>query len=105
DTPRSGQFGDALRSALRPRLEPEGIAVMMVECLGSCRRPGAVAFDAPDKARIRVSDLNSQDATALVRAALEYSRGKYDAGPAAFPPGLRQKVSAVAPKHGSRRSA
>ena len=100
DTPQSGAFGLELRAAVRSKLAGNGINVMMVQCLGSCRRPCAVAFDAPEKARIRFSDLVLQDAGVLIQAALQYAqftdvlRDHH-----AFPKTLQSRISAIAPKY------
>ena len=88
-----------MRAALRRELAGKGINIMLVQCLGSCRRPCAVAFDAPDKARIRFSDIVVQDANLLVEAAYRYVQ--FGVGPTdrtAFPMALQSKISAIAPK-------
>lgn len=72
---------------------------MMVQCLGSCRRPCAVAFDAPEKARIRFSGLAVQDADKLVQAAFQYAQCNAELpSHSAFPLALQSSISAIAPK-------
>lgn len=100
DTPQSGTFGLQLRAAVSSKLAGSGINIMMVQCLGSCLTPCAVAFDAPDKARIRFSDLAVQDADVLSQAAFQYAQFNA-AVPSrnAFPMALQSRISAIAPKY------
>jgi predicted metal-binding protein len=100
DTPQSGTFGLELRAAIRSKLADNGISIMMVQCLGSCRRPCAVAFDAPYKARVRFSDLAVQDSGLLIQAALQYAQfNAVSPSHEAFPKVLQSRISAIAPKH------
>ncbi|WP_370551994.1 DUF1636 family protein [Haliea sp. E1-2-M8] len=100
DTPQSGTFGLELRAELRTRLADDGPSIMMVQCLGSCRKPCGVAFDAPNKARIRLSDIAVQDAGLLTQAARNYVHfGTALSSLNVFPMALRSRISAIAPKH------
>jgi predicted metal-binding protein len=99
DTPDTGKFGIALREALKDKLSAEATEIMMVQCLGGCRKPGNVAFDAPDKVRIRLSEVTLQDADWLLTAVRQYARaGDRLPGIEAVPPALQLKVSSLAPK-------
>ena len=95
----SGSFGPAVADRLRGELNKRGVAVLMVTCLGSCKTPGAVALDAPDKDRLRVSDLCTADVEPLlnlVDAYLASPTGLLD--PQHFPSSLRSRISAISPK-------
>lgn len=105
DGPDTGKFGQAMREALGAELAAESIEVMMVHCLGGCRKPGNLAFDSPDKVRIRLSDISLQDAEWIIVTARQYIHAD---GPSAsiavVPSALQCKVTALAPKltHGRR---
>lgn len=104
DTAETGKFGIALRQILEDELSGEHIEIMMVQCLGSCRNPGNVAFDAPDKPRIRISDVTPRDADWLLCAASTYVRaGDRLSSTEMFPPALQLKISALAPKQAHAR--
>ena len=99
DTSETGQFGIELREALANELSGEAIQIMMVQCLGGCRKPGNVAFDAPDKVRIRLSDVTLKDANWLLNSALSYVRaGARLPSTDLFPQALQGKISAFSPK-------
>ena len=66
--PASGNFGDNLHARLETRLKARGVGLIVVTCLGSCKRPGVIAFDSPDKARVRFSGLAIEDAEPIVSA-------------------------------------
>jgi predicted metal-binding protein len=102
DQPRSGEPGLALYNEMKETLTSQGMTVMMVHCLGSCRKPCAVAFDAPEKPRVRLSGLNEADAANLIDAALEYQQAvSDDVRITMFPAELRGHVTAISPKRRS----
>ena len=99
DMPDTGKFGTALREALKEALSADAIEIMMVHCLGGCHRPGNLSFDAPDKVRIRLSDVTVQDTEWLLAAVREYARpGDRSPGIEIIPPSLQFKVTALSPK-------
>jgi predicted metal-binding protein len=104
DRPRSGELGLALYNEIKERLTSQGMTVMMVHCLGSCRTPCAVALDAPAKPRVRLSGLKDVNAADLIDAALEYREAaSNDVTVATLPALLRRHVTAISPKR--KRSA
>lgn len=72
--------------------------LLLVECVGGCPKPCAVAFDAPGKWRIRFSTLTADHAEDVV-AALQLYESSADGYLAeeALPPGLRGHISARSP--------
>ncbi|MEX2497206.1 MAG: DUF1636 family protein [Woeseia sp.] len=99
DTTETGNFGIALHELLKNELSGKAIEIMMVQCLGSCRMPGNVAFEAPDKTRIRLSGITLQDADWLLCAASNYVRtGDRLPDTELLPHALQLKISALAPK-------
>jgi predicted metal-binding protein len=91
-----------LRQSLREFLTEAGTTqewqLLLVECVGGCPKPCAVAFDAPGKWRIRFSTLTADDAEDLV-SALHLYEGSADGylTDEALPPGLRGHISARSP--------
>ena len=99
DLPNSGEVGRALYDGVREKLIRQGMTVMMVHCLGSCRAPCAVALDAPAKSRIRLSGLKDVNTADLVNAALAYREAaSNDVTVAALPAVLQRHVTAISPK-------
>ncbi|MFM0351766.1 DUF1636 family protein, partial [Paraburkholderia sp. RL17-347-BIC-D] len=104
DRPHTHELGLALYNKLKERLTSQGMTVMMVHCLGSCRTPCAVALDAPAKPRVRLSGLKDVNAADLINAALEYREAASgDVTVAMLPALLQRHVSAISPKR--KRSA
>jgi predicted metal-binding protein len=103
DRPHSGELGLALYNEIKERLTSQGMTVMMVHCLGSCRTPCAVALDAPAKPRVRLSGLKDVNAADLMNAALEYREAASgDVTVTMLPALLQGHVTAISPKR--RRS-
>lgn len=104
DTAQSGAFGVELKARIRDSLDNKKISILMVQCLGSCRSPCAVALDGPGKARIRFSSLTVEDAGALVQAALRYEQSDAaNPSPQTLPVALQARISAIAPKYRSAK--
>ena len=104
DRPHSGEVGRALYNGVKEQLIRQGMTVMMVHCLGSCRTPCAVALDAPAKPRVRLSGLKDVNAADLINAALDYREAASgDVTVATLPAVLQRHVTAISPKR--RRSA
>ncbi|MFK4448099.1 putative metal-binding protein [Caballeronia udeis] len=104
DRPHTGAAGLFLYNEIKERLTGQGMTVMMVHCLGSCRMPCGVALDAPTKPRVRLSGLKDVDAADLIDAALEYKQtASEDVGVTTFPAALQGHVTAISPKR--KRSA
>lgn len=99
DRPHSGEVGLALYSEIKEQLTRQGMTVMLVHCLGSCRMPCAVALDAPAKPRVRLSGLNNVNAPDLIDAALEYRQAASgEVSVTTLPPPLQRHVTAISPK-------
>jgi predicted metal-binding protein len=99
DDPASGNFGHALYARLETRLKARGIGLLLVNCLGSCKRPGAIALDSPDKARVRFSGLAIEDADPIVSAIDAYVIcSKVVPAIQAASPSLVSRISAISPK-------
>jgi predicted metal-binding protein len=99
DRPHSGEMGLVLYNEIKERLTSQGVTVMMVHCLGSCRTPCAVALDAPAKPRVRLSGLGNGNAADLINAALEYREAALgDVTVATIPALLQRHVTAISPK-------
>jgi predicted metal-binding protein len=104
DGPHSGEQGLALYNEIKERLTSQGMTVMLVHCLGSCRTPCAVALDAPAKPRVRLSGLKDVNALDLIDAALGYRQAASDdVSVMTLPAMLQQHVTAISPKR--KRSA
>lgn len=99
EKPGSGGIGHAIYSEIKDPLTCNGVTVMMVHCLGSCRTPCAVALDSPVKPRVRLSGLNAVNAGDLVEAALNYRHAtSEDVSVSMLPGALRRYVTAISPK-------
>jgi predicted metal-binding protein len=73
--------------------------MLMVTCLGSCKEPGAIALDSPQKDRLRFSRLDAGDIAPVVAAVDVYratSTGHIDLDN--LPLSLRARLNAVSPK-------
>lgn len=79
---------------------PEGFELRLVECLGACPWPYAVAFNAPEKWRVRLTGLAPRHAADVVRAAHAY-RACPDGYlvDADLPSDLRGHITARSPMH------
>ncbi|MFC0284558.1 DUF1636 family protein [Camelimonas abortus] len=66
--------GRALAAALEERLAGGGVPVEPVHCFAICRRPCAVALQAPGKWAVLAAGLSLDDLDAIVAAALTYAR-------------------------------
>jgi predicted metal-binding protein len=99
DTSQSGTLGLALYNEIKERLTSQGMTVMMVHCLGSCRKPCAAAFDAPEKPRVRFSGLKDANAADLIDAAQKYQQTPSDdVSVTTLPAALQGHVTAISPK-------
>jgi len=99
DLPHSGAVGLSLYNEIKERLTSQGMTVMMVHCLGSCRTPCAVALDAPAKPRVRLSGLKDVNGADLIEAALEYQQAASDdVSVTTLPAALQGHVTAISPK-------
>lgn len=95
----SGSFAREMAPLLNRVLHVCRIRILLVTCLGSCRNPGALAFDSPGKHRLRLSGLRSEQVEAIVSAVDAYcasSTGEIDLDTHAR--ALRNHLSAVSPK-------
>ncbi|HWA44252.1 MAG TPA: DUF1636 domain-containing protein [Hypericibacter adhaerens] len=100
--PRGGAPETGLRERLRALIAGSpiatGLQLLMVECVGSCPRPCAVAFDAPGKWRLRFGGLTPRHAEDVVEALRLYKESESgNLSDAALPYGLRGHVSARSP--------
>ncbi len=106
-----GENPDGMAAELRSALLADrhlggGIDVMMVQCLGACRRPCAAALSAPGKWRLRFEDLSPRilpdfiAATRAYEATLDGRLGDRD-----LLPSLRERLGALAPPPASPRRA
>jgi predicted metal-binding protein len=99
EQPHSGAVGLSLYNEIKEKLTSQGMTVMMVHCLGSCRKPCGVALDAPAKPRVRLSGLKEQNAADLINAALEYQQAApEDVSVTTLPALLQRHVTAISPK-------
>jgi len=90
---------DCLRAMAEDGGAPEGWRLLTVECLGGCPNPSAVAFDAPDKWRIRLTGLTVANAADVLIAARAYAAtADGQITDAMLPPSLRGHISARSPK-------
>jgi len=95
-----------LRSALLADRHLTGeIDIMMVHCLGACRRPCAAALSAPGKWRLRFEDLSPPVLSDFIAATKAYKATRdglpEDCG---LPPSLRERLGAQAPPAALRRA-
>jgi predicted metal-binding protein len=99
--PRGGIPETGLRERLRALLADtaaSALQLLLVECVGSCPRPCAVAFDAPGKWRIRLSGLTPAHADDIVTALRSYAGSADGSLPnESLPAGLRGHISARSP--------
>lgn len=97
--PNSGTFGRTLVRELTDSLFIGHVSLLMVACLGACRQPGAVAFDAPHKARLRFAGLDANQTSELVAAIDAYITATPDSVAQLLSPVMRTHLSAVSPKY------
>ena len=106
--PRPDAVKEGLLVELRARTEdlPEGFEMRVVECLGGCPWPHAVAFNAPDKWRVRLTGLAPLRAADVMRAAHAY-RASHDGYlvDADLPSDLRGHITARSPVRPRRADA
>jgi predicted metal-binding protein len=96
-----------LRSALLADQHLTGeIHIMMVQCLGACRRPCAAALSAPGKWRLRFEGLAPPILSDFIAATKAYKATRdgllEDCG---LPPSLRERLGARAPPAASRQTS
>jgi predicted metal-binding protein len=70
DRHRTGQFSRDLTEAIAA--DGRDIATRKVQCLGGCPDDGVAAVDGPGMARVRFTGLTSEDASAVITAALAH---------------------------------
>jgi predicted metal-binding protein len=101
-----GGLPERVRALAEAGALPAGFDILTVECLGGCQQPSAAAFDAPDKWRIRLTQLAAEDAGDLMLAAHAYA-GLPDGAltDEILPPRLRGRISARSPKRPGRSTA
>lgn len=100
DRQRSGTFGQALKDAVINH--PDDIPVRSVTCLAGCPDDGVVALDGPTKFRVRFTGLSSNDAPAVIAAALAHA-GSLTGDPTdwAVPPEIADRIGSITSKrHG-----
>ncbi len=101
-----GGLPERIRDLVQAGPGLDGYQILTVECLGGCKQPLAVVFDAPEKWRIRFTQLMAYDAGDLLTAAEAYAESSDgDLPDAVLPERLRGKISARSPKHPNRAAA
>jgi predicted metal-binding protein len=101
-----GGLPERVRELVQAGPALDGYQILTVECLGGCKQPLAAVLDAPDKWRIRFTQLMAYDAGDLLTAARAYAVcPDGDLPDAALPERLRGKISARSPKHPNRAVA
>jgi len=92
------ELRDHLRGLLADAGATQDWQLLLVECVGGCPKPCAVAFDAPGKWRIRLGGLTLEDADDIISVLHLYERSAdgYLADEV-LPPGLRGHISARSP--------
>ena len=105
--PEKGGLPESVRDLVqRSGQGLDDFQLLTVECLGGCRQPSAAVLDAPEKWRIRLTNLVANDAAALLVAARSYAASlDGDLPDAALPESLRGHISARSPKHPNRAIA
>ena len=96
-----------LRAALFADRQLTGeIDVLMVQCLGACRRPCAAALSAPGKWRLRFEDLSPGVVSDFIAATRVYQATRDGRiGDRDLLPSLRERLGALAPPPAAPRRA
>lgn len=104
--PRAQAAKNDMIGRLRDLPIPSGMRVLSVECLGGCPWPSAVALNAPDKWRLRLTRLRVTQAGDLLHAARVYlDSADGNLADDHLPPSLRGHISARSPCHPKRSDA
>ena len=97
DRRSTGQFGRELAAAVTAA--GADVPVRNVQCLGGCPDDGVVAVDGPGLTRVRFTHLTSDDAPAVVKAALAHQASATgDPGDWAVPDELTSRISSITTK-------
>ena len=97
NTRSTGQFSRDLTDAITA--DGRDITIRMVQCLGGCPDDGVAAVDGPGMTRIRFTSLTSQDAAAIITAALAHQASTTgDPDDWQIPPELTIRISSVTSK-------
>lgn len=95
---------EALRAAVEDQREEFAFRLSVVECLAGCPTPCAVAFDAPEKWRVRLTRLSLGHTADIIAAASAYFASEDGfLNDADLPEALRGHVSARSPKRAGIR--
>jgi predicted metal-binding protein len=97
DCRSTGQFGRELAAAITA--VGTDVPVRNVQCLGGCPDDGVVAVDGPGLTRVRFTGLTSDDAPAIIKAALAHQASATgDPGDWAVPEELTSRISSITTK-------
>jgi predicted metal-binding protein len=99
DCRSTGQFGRELAAAITAA--GVDLPVRNVQCLGGCPDDGVAAVDGPGLVRVRFTGLTSDDAPAIIKAALAHQASDTGSpGDWAVPDELADRISAITTKRG-----
>ena len=101
DRRRSGTFARTLNNAITRT--DRAVPVRTVHCLGGCPHHGVVALDGPGMTRVRFTDLEADDADAVIAAALAHAEsGTGDLEDWTVPCQIGDRLSPVTTKRQAR---
>lgn len=99
DRRSTGRFGRELAAAITAA--DADVPVRNVQCLGGCPDDGVAAVDRPGLSRVRFTGLTSDDAPAIIKAALAHQASVTgDPGDWAVPDELVGRISSITTKRG-----
>jgi predicted metal-binding protein len=97
DRRATGQFSRDLTAAIRA--DGRDIPTRNVQCLGGCPDDNVIAVDGPGKTRVRFTAITSDDAPAIINAALaHHASSTGNPGDWLIPAELTNRISAVTAK-------
>jgi predicted metal-binding protein len=97
DRRATGQFARDLTAAIR--IDGRDVATRNVQCLGGCPDDSVVAVDGPGMTRVRFTGVTSDDALAIINAALAHQASSTgDPGDWLIPAELTSRISSVTTK-------